>query len=597
MKRLVAYWQRLYRRLTLSQIIWISFTVTTMIASLLTGMSFFERLSGQMQQIVQEETQSIIEQVGNTCASYVRNMMRVSDSLYYTVIKKNDIGESQIDSALQLMYDTNKDNVESIALFSTGGELLAAAPAARLDKNTVIKNTEWYKAALNNTENMHFTSPEVSHLFATSDSEYNWVIPLGRAVQITKNNHVVQGVLLINLRYSAVQDIFDNVAMSNGAYIYVTRADGEILYHPHRQLILSGQMKENNSQAVRFRDGVYKDNFDGEVRQLIVKTVGYTGWKVIGVVPNDDLTLNNLKSQLFVVFLVLFFACVLVMVNSFISQKVTRPIRQLEESVKGLEEGNWDTEIRVGGFYEVRHLGKAINNMARHIKLLMSDIVIEHEAKRKSELMALQNQINPHFLYNTLDIIVWMIENERGSDASRIVTALARFFRISLSKGRNIITVEDELEHVRNYLAIQEVRFKNRFCYRFDIANDVLTLGTIKLVLQPIVENAIYHAMEFMDGDGEIVVKAWQQDGDLKYLIKDNGCGMTEETLEALLNGKVVRSSRGSGVGLHNVIERIQLMFGPEYGVEIVSEPDEGTEVYITQPAVAYERLKGGDKQ
>ena len=226
--------------------------------------------------------------------------------------------------------------------------------------------------------------------------------------------------------------------------------------------------------------------------------------------------------------------------------------------------------------------------MLGRIKVLMSDLVAEHNAKRKSEFDTLQSQINPHFLYNTLDIIVWMIENENSDKAVNIVTALAKFFRISLSKGKNIITVKDEVEHVRNYLMIQNMRFKNRFEYSIDVDEEVLSYSSLKLMLQPLVENAIYHGMEFMDGDGEIDVKVFKEDDSLYFTITDNGLGMSEDMVETLLSKDFVPSKKGSGIGVKNVNERIKLYFGSEYGLKVESEPDEGTKITIHLPAVVY---------
>ena len=148
-------------------------------------------------------------------------------------------------------------------------------------------------------------------------------------------------------------------------------------------------------------------------------------------------------------------------INAYISSIITEPIKELEKSVNDLETGNMDSDIYIGGSYEIMHLGTSIKNMSAKIKELMNAIVVEHEAKRKSEFETLQSQINPHFLYNTLDIIVWMIENEKKSEAVKVVTSLARFFRISLSKGKNIISMRNDLEHVINYLTIQHILFKN----------------------------------------------------------------------------------------------------------------------------------------
>ncbi|MEI3523700.1 MAG: ATP-binding protein [Anaerotignum sp.] len=174
----------------------------------------------------------------------------------------------------------------------------------------------------------------------------------------------------------------------------------------------------------------------------------------------------------------------------------------------------------------------------------------------------------------------------------KAVTALARFFRISLSRGKTVIPVSDEVEHVRNYLMIQEMRFKNKFIYQFDVKEETKQLGTVKLILQPLVENAIYHAMEFMDDDGELTVKGYLEGEELVLSVTDNGCGMTKERAEALLLGDFVQTGKGSGVGLRNVQERIQLVFGEKYGLRILSEPDEGTCVEIHLPAIPYEEMK-----
>ena len=181
----------------------------------------------------------------------------------------------------------------------------------------------------------------------------------------------------------------------------------------------------------------------------------------------------------------------------------------------------------------------------------------------------------------------------------KVVTALARFFRISLSKGRSIIPVKDELEHVRNYLMIQQMRFKNKFTYQIESEPETLNLASLKLMLQPLVENAIYHGMEFMDGDGEILVRAFLEEGELIFTISDNGLGMTEEQVNGLLKENTVHASskRGSGIGVKNVNERIRLYFGEQYGLSIESEPDEGTTIWIHLPAIPYAEILEKEKK
>ncbi len=334
---------------------------------------------------------------------------------------------------------------------------------------------------------------------------------------------------------------------------------------------------------------------------VTVKSVGYTGWKVVGVAPENAVTLNNIKTHLLIAFVIAFILFLLAITNSYISSKITIPIKKLERSVNKIEEGNLGLEIDTGGSYEIRHLGKSIQNMAGQIQVLMDDIVSEHEDKRRKEFDALQSQINPHFLYNTLDIIVWMIENEKPEQAVKVVIALARFFRISLSKGKSIITLGDELEHVRNYLMIQQMRYKNKFTYSIEAPEELLGLASLKLMLQPMVENAIYHGMEFMDGEGEIRIRAWRAEGDLYISIEDNGLGMTEEQVKGLFEPESGREPRfggrrgasgSSGIGVKNVNERIRLYFGPDYGLSIWSEPDEGTRVTAHLPAVDYSCIR-----
>ncbi len=583
-----------FQRISIRDTIFIYFTVSALVMFLLIGVSVYGRLTGQLSATMQKENQALINQVNLSLDAYLRTVMKLSDSLYYGVIKNVDLlrkGET-VNSEITLLYDNNKDSVSNIALLSGDGELLSAVPAARLKNDMDVTGQEWFKDALEHPENLHFSMPHVQYIFDNGENQYRWVITLSRAVEITKGTSTAQGVLLIDMSYASLQYMLDNTPLGNQGYLYLMSGDGELIYHPQMQLIDAGLKEENTQAASAYGDGNYQETWQGKDRDVIVKTVGYTGWKIIGVSPEHGFTLNEVKTRLFLVFVVAFFLFLLAVINAYISSKITAPIQELEKSVNALEEGELDTQVYTGGSYEIQHLGRSIGGMARRIQALMNDIVAEHESKRKSEFDTLQSQINPHFLYNTLDIIVWMIENEQKQEAVKVVTALARFFRISLSKGRSIIPVRDELEHVRNYLTIQQKRFKNKFIYQIEAQEEVLSLASLKLMLQPLVENAIYHGMEFMDGDGEITVKAERNEDRLCFTIADNGLGMTKEQVEGLLTGETRSASKkGSGIGVKNVNERIRLYFGEDYGLEIFSEPDEGTAIQICLPAVPYEEL------
>lgn len=260
---------------------------------------------------------------------------------------------------------------------------------------------------------------------------------------------------------------------------------------------------------------------------------------------------------------------------------VMRPIQHLQNKMRQVEDGNLNTSITVRGFREIRGLSATFNHMLDRIRSLMAQIVSEQEAKRFHELNALQEQINPHFLYNTLDSIIWIEEQGRSQEAIEMILALARLFRISISKGRNIISVREELEHVRNYLFIQKVRFRNTFEHEIIVSEEVLELRTVKLILQPIVENAVHHAIDpYGQSTLHIVIRVYIEEGCLTMSVRDDGIGIPEAKLAGIMS-----APRGKGgIGLRNVHERLELTCGKGYGLRIRSVEDEGTEIIIRQP-------------
>lgn len=579
---------RRYRERSIQNMISLSFTAVALVGMLFLAGSLYLRFFGFTQTIIRDNHRRVIEQVNVNLDGYLRNMMRISDTMYFRVIKNADFSSDSIDKEMNLLYEVNRDSLISIALFNSGGGLVTASPLSTLKEKARPELEDWFVTARQKIENMHFSGPHVQNLFADPDFRYRWVVSLSRAVEITYHGSIQSGVLLVDMSFSGIEQALKNVRPSENGYVYLVDREGEIIYHPRQQLIYSGLYGENNYATARYEDGTHMEDFRGAKRIITVKTVGYTGWKIVGVSPMSDMTSGYAHISLFALFILLFLIFLMVYANLYVSSRIADPIKSLENSVKELEGGNWAAPIYIGGSYEIRHLGSAIQAMVGQMRRLMEDIVQEQESKRRSELDALQSQINPHFLYNTLDSIVWMVENERYPEAISMVTALARLFRISLSKGKNIISVADELAHARNYMTIQKMRYKNKFEVSFDAEPDTLNLATIKLIVQPLLENAIYHGMEFMDGDGEIRVAAYLDGDDLIIDVTDNGIGIPADVCAALLTDTSRRRSKGSGIGLRNVHERIRLYFGQPYGLVILSEPDEGTTVRIRLPRNPY---------
>ena len=589
-----ARWKTMYHRSSIQLILSIAFTAVAVIGMLFLGMALLLRFSSSANEMAAETSQRVLEQVNWSLDSYLRSMMRVSDTVYYRVIKNADLEQSgteqELRDALELLYAKDRDVLVSLALFDSDGGLISATPLTELKNSVTPSREEWFTAAMERIENLHFSTPHVQNLFEDPDSRYHWVVSLSRHVELTGGGVIRSGVLLVDMNFSGIEQICKDVSFSDGqGYLYLIDRNGEIIYHPRQQLIYAGLLEENNQAAAAYSDGTYTEVFRSQRRQVTVKTVGYTGWKLVGVAPTESLRDHYSQLLLFALFVVSLSIFLLVFVNLRLSEWITAPMKKLDLAVRQLEKGAETADFDVDGPYEVEHLSHSVQSMVSTMRHLMEDVIQQEEEKRRSELDVLQSQINPHFLYNTLDSVVWMTENGRTQEAVVMLTALARFFRISLSKGSNIIPIGDELEHARNYLTIQKMRYKNKFSVDISAEPGIEKLYTIKLIVQPILENAIYHGMEYADGDGEIHIRAFREGENAVIEVEDNGPGMSDETVQQLLKPGRCSKAKGSGIGLRNVHQRIRLTFGAAYGLSIRSEPDNGTVVRICLPALEEE--------
>lgn len=567
----------------------ISFTILSVCCMCLLGVMLYQQFTRKAENLTVENSRQLLNQTTINLEDYLRNMRRISDAMYYTVIKNTDIGSESLEDSMNLLYEANKDKLVSVACYTNDGKLTEASPIATEKPGVDVKSQKWFQDAAGELENFHFSTPHVQNLFDDPSYRYYWVVSLSRTVELTRNGNSMRGVLLVDMNYSSIEQLLEKANTdTSGEYVYLMAPDGEIIYHPKQNLIHMGLYEENNTEAAGYEDTTVKENFHGEKRLVTVKTISYTGWKLISVVPMKSFSMGMTGMRNLVVLLVALTVLAVVILNQMVSARISKPLRRLNDSVKEWEAGNMNPDIYIGGSMEVEHLGKTLRSTVAQIRQLMDDIVVEQEEKRKSELDALQSQINPHFLYNTLDSIVWMITGERYDDAVFMITQLASLFRISLSKGKTVIKIEDEVKHARNYMNIQKIRYKNSFEVDFQIEEDILDGCIVKLVLQPLLENAIYYGMEFMDGEGEIHVRGYRKDKDVYLEVEDNGLGMPEEEAAELLNGKERPHKHGSGVGLVNVHSRLKLRFGEAYGLVIHSCPDEGMMVQIHIPYIPY---------
>ena len=572
-----------YRKMSIHMVVSLSFTALALVGALFLGLSLLWRFSADTQALMEDNSQRILTQINLNLDGYLRRMMRVSDTIYYSVIKNANLAHEGVDEGMNLLYEENRGELVSVALFDSQGNLETAVPLKELRPDADVVGSGWFTQALGNVENFHFSTPHVQNLFNNPQNQHPWVVSLSRQVQLTHNGTTESGVLLVDMNFSGIEQICRDVELFDGGYVYLIDNNGELIYHPRQQLIYAGLMEEYNTQAVNYSDGCHTVNYNYNEYQMTIKTVGYTGWRLVGVVP-----IAGMDIGLFVVSLLLFSILLMAFLTFRISAHITNPIKQLENSIKQLEDGQQNVEISEGGCYEIQHLGHTISSLVSTMQHLMDDIIEQEAQKRRCELDVLQSQINPHFLYNTLDSVIWMVEAGRYDDAIQMVTSLARLFRISLSKGHSVIPLQDELEHARHYMTIQQIRFKNRFSAEIIADENLEGLYTLKLIIQPLLENAIYHGMSEAEEDGKILVHAYRHEQEVWIDVTDNGMGMLPEMAESLLLGKYhpTAGSKGSGIGVMNVNQRIQLTFGRQYGLSIESEPDEGTQVRIRVPVL-----------
>ncbi len=547
-----------------------------------------------------DNTSQVISQLNRVIDNYISYV----DDISRVVIDNNDVQnyvlETYSDQALQGVESTpvsqasEKDNVitffksiisvrkdiDSIVLLLDNKTVVTDQPGDQINPyaewppvNDPSKSTGLLTASL--------SSSHVQDLIA---GKYPWVITLSREVADPKTQKH-RGTLLVNLNYSIIEGLCSDIQLGKSGYVFIINSDGDIVYHPRQQLIYSGLKNEMIERVKNMPNGHLTAEVDGREVLYTTKTSMYTGWTVVGVSYLDELFYNRSKLEYYIGMLAIACFLVSVIISYLISVQISRPIEVLRRSMQSVEQGNFDIDIAVDSTEEVNGLAEDFNIAIRKIKELITQNALANEQKRKHELKALQAQINPHFLYNTLDSIIWMIECGENEDAITMTSTLAKFFRLGVSKGGDIITVQDEIDHLNSYLTIQKMRYKDKLDYLVEVDPQILSYSTLKLLIQPLVENAIYHGLKNKEGIGMLKVIGYKEGDDLVFQVIDNGIGMTREELSELEHAMPV-SAGSSGVGITNVRERIQLHFGMKYGVTFTSTKGEGTIATVRVPAL-----------
>lgn len=514
--------------------------------------------------------------VNNNLEAMKNKLTAVRNILYES--KEPDDFRSKTEALTKIQND-----IFAVTVYDHEGNILSCTGSGNTLKKETYKDLSFDKALFEGAADFALSEPHVQTLF---DGVYPWVVTLA----IRTDRPVFGGgtYVAIDFSFSEIAKYIDKVGVGRHGYCYITDAEGNIIYHPQQQLIFSHLKSEDAGIVSSLSDGVHED-------ENVIYTLSTTydrSWLIVGVSYTDELVTER-QSQIFMSIVVSLLCCaaVSVAVLAVYAIIVNAPVRSLIKAMKAFENAADSFSYSSGNeaVTELQVLSDSFEHMSNRIKQLMERVRTEETELRKTELKALQAQINPHFLYNTLDSIQWMCEQGKNEDAMKMVSALAKLFRISISRGHELIPIKDELQHAKNYLVIQSYRYRNQFSYSFDIETRLEHYLCNKITVQPLIENAIYHGIDRMVDEGEIkisVKEAPDNKDDILITVEDNGVGMTEEQCRKILRKE---RSDSSGIGVKNVNDRLKIYFGEKYGLTIKSELDVGTIVTVRIPKIEAE--------
>ena len=462
--------------------------------------------------------------------------------------------------------------IKSVVMVSKDGEVISNEKGLIMSKSANMMGETWYRKALAKGGQPFLTSARMQGFTMDRNA---WVISISREIQDTKGNNI--GVLLIDLDYQVIEDYLSNLNLGEKGFSFILNGQSEVVYHKNPSYFEDEQKQQELKRIVADQLGYDKKE----------NTLTYTyhlknaDWQLVSVSSQDSLL--AVKRQMIEIFVWVGLVLLALSVLSvwLFAQRVTAPFRRLEQAMQSVQTGLSEVVVDEKGCYEAESLARHFNSMMQRIDVLMQEIRKQEKHLRKAEINVLHSQINPHFLYNTLDTIIWMAEFGDHEKVIDLTKALAAFFRLSLSDGSEWTTIEHELEHVRHYLFIQKERYSDKLQYEIHCDDELREVEIPKLILQPIVENALYHGIRHLRHEGMIKVAASLCDDDILLTVIDNGTGFN---VDALAQPRPHEGVKLGGIGIANVDERIRLYYGDGYGVSIQSSMQEGTIVTIKLP-------------
>lgn len=499
-----------------------------------------------------------------------------------------------VSSTFRDILDSRTD-VTAITIYGREGILMNQSDYTPANSSSDYTKLDWYKGAVSHPETYYLTGPNAHSLLMGNTDE---AVSLYKALWNYQDGSLI-GVTMIDLNFNQISSILNAINVKKQESVAIINAGGGLVAVRDSE---DGANRIDKAFLDEIQDRLQKGrisftaSWNGSSYQVVTGEIGTTGWKVIWIEPESQFEAASREFLYPVLIIVSMILLALFVILNLLSRQIVVPITRLSRQMKTVNLDQQNGCIPVTRKDEIGDLTASFNEMTERIGKLKEELVEEEKEKRTYELKSLQAQINPHFLYNTLDSIIWMAEMN-DPDVVPMTEALAKMMRLALSRGKAHITIAEEMEHVRNYLVILSMRYQDKFDYEILTDDDVKDFMTIKLIVQPFVENSIYHGIKEKRGRSHLLVHACRDGQDIMILVKDDGTGMSREEVETVFDRKRKPSGGGSGIGARNVNDRLKLSFGDRYGVTYRSVPGEGTEVLIRIPQLRAEDIQDEEKE
>lgn len=538
------------------------------------GGIYYQTSSVAIRQTTEQNTRKTIQQSGQFITSYLQKVKQTTSSLAENEKIKTYAQTPSQENAEQLrqlfatILKTDLDLVSAI-LVTKDGNLISTDPELTMKTSADMMKEKWYQDAIHKGA-MPILTPArrtVSHTIGEK-----WVISIMQEVVDKDGKNL--GVVRLDIGYKTLEAYLDQLQLGKEGFTFIVNANHDFVYHPKKAVYSSNAEMKAMAPYLSVKNGYVKSK-QAYVSQYQIPN---SGWTLIGVSSMEQL--HAVQTQILWSFIGtgLFALGVCLIGIWFVLRLWIKPLRDLQATILKVGSGHSDLRANETGSPELVDLARQFNIMLDRIDQLMIAVKEEEQNVRRYELQALSSQINPHFLYNTLDTIVWMAEFNDSKRVVEVTKSLAKYFRLALNQGHEQISLKDEIDHVRQYLFIQKQRYGEKLQYEIKELKQYNDYKIPKLILQPLVENAIYHGIKEMNRQGMIRVSVSENDTQLIVSIYDNGRGfVASETTNATL-------VRLGGVGLKNVNQRLQLQFGKSYHMEIKSEENTYTEIRLYFP-------------